>query len=75
MHACAHTHTQIIKKKNNFLKVFTDVFMGFPDGSVVKNLPIKQEMWFCPWAGKISWRRINPIQFFSCLGNPMDRGA
>ena len=31
--------------------------MGFPDGSVAKNLPIKQEMWFCPWVGKIPWRR------------------
>ena len=28
-----------------------------------------------PWVGKIPWRRRgNPLQY-SCLGNPMDRGA
>ena len=30
---------------------------GFPGGSMVKKLPGKQEMWFDPWVGKISWRR------------------
>ena len=30
---------------------------------------------FDPWVGKIPWRRKwQPIQY-SCLGNPMDRGA
>ena len=30
---------------------------------------------FSPWIGKIPWRRpCNPLQY-SCLGNPMDRGA
>ena len=34
--------------------------MGFPGGSVVKNLPAwqeVQEMWLHPWVGKIPWRR------------------
>ena len=34
-------------------------------------------MWhvFNPWVGKIPWRRDgNPLQY-SCLENPMDRGA
>ena len=31
--------------------------MGFPGGSVVKNLPAKQEMQFSPWVGKIPWRK------------------
>ena len=30
---------------------------------------------FDPWVGKIPWRRkCHPLQY-SCLGNPMDRGA
>ena len=30
---------------------------------------------FDPWVRKIPWRRkCNPLQY-SCLGNPMDRGA
>ena len=68
--ACIHarTHTDNLKKKS-FLKVFTDVFMGFPDGSVVKNLPIKQEMWFRPWVRKIPWRRKwQPHPVFSLPG-------
>ena len=36
----------------------------FPGGSVVTNLPAKQEMQV-PWAGKISWRRQwHPIPVF-----------
>ena len=34
--------------------------ISFPGGSVVKNLPAKQEMqetWVQSWVGKISWRR------------------
>ena len=52
---------------------------GFPDGSVVKNLPAMQES--CRWHRSIP--RLgrspgagngNPLQY-SCLENPMDRGA
>ena len=56
--------------------------MGFPSGAVVKNLPAMQET-VCnagdtgsipglersPGGGN-----CNPLQY-SCLGNPMDRGA
>jgi len=28
-----------------------------PGGSVIKNPPAKQEMWFNPWARDIPWRR------------------
>ena len=34
--------------------------MGFPAGTVVKNLPAiagDTEIWFDPWVGKIPWRR------------------
>ena len=52
---------------------------GFPGGSVVKNLPVNAgdtgdagsilELRRCPGGGN-----GNPLQY-SCLGNPMDRGA
>ena len=51
--------------------------MNFPGGSVAKNPPAMQEtrdMWFDLWVGKIPWRREWQLQY-SCLGNPMDRGA
>ena len=42
-------------------------------GSVVKNMPAKQE--FNPWVGKIPWRKEWKPHQYSCLQNPMDRGA
>ena len=45
---------------------------------VVKNLPVNvgdKRQGLDPWVGKIPWRRHgNPLQY-SCLENPMDRGA
>ena len=50
--------------------------MGFPDGSVVKNLPANAgHCRFNPWIGKISWRWKCNLFWYSCLGNPMDRGS
>ena len=50
--------------------------LGFPGGSVVKNLPANAGD-----VGSVSESRrspgeenVNPLQY-SCLGNPMDRGA
>ena len=53
--------------------------MGFPGGSVVKNcLPMQetQEIQFWSLGGEDSPGEVNgnPLQY-SCLGNPMDRGA
>ena len=53
--------------------------MGFPSGSVVKNLPANAEnagdLGSIPGLGKSSeGGNGNPIQY-SCLGNAMDRGA
>ena len=46
------------------------IFMGFPCGSAVKNLPAKQEIWVrTPGEGN-----GNPL-WYPCLGNPMDREA
>ena len=50
-----------------------EFFIGFPGGSVVKNLPARRQG-FDPWVRKIPWRRKwQPTPVF--LGNPMDRGA
>ena len=53
--------------------------MGFPGGSVVKNLPASagdaRDMGFIPGSGRCTDERNGcPLQY-SCLGNPMDRGA
>ena len=41
----------------------------------VKNVHVLQEIWVNPWVGKIpGGGHGNPIQY-SCLENPMDRGA
>ena len=50
--------------------------MGFPGGSVVKNLPASAgDAGLIPESGRSPGREDgNPLQY-SCLGNPMDRGA
>ena len=49
---------------------------GFPGGSVVKNLPAKAgHMGLTPGSGRDTGEENrNPLPY-SCLGNPMDRGA
>ena len=50
--------------------------MGFPGGSVVKNLPANAgDVCLIPDLGRSPGEgNGNPLQY-SCLGNPMDRGA
>ena len=50
--------------------------MGFPGGSVVKNAAASaREIYSIPWLGTpAGGGNGNPLQY-SCLGNPMDRGA
>ena len=52
------------------------VLLGFPGGSVVKNLPANTgDKSSLPGPGRSSGEgNGNPVQY-SCLGNPMDRGA
>jgi len=59
----------IYKASPKFLK-------GFPGGSVVKNLPATaRDMGSIPDLGRSPGEgNGNPLQY-SCLGNPMDRGA
>ena len=48
---------------------------GFPSGSVVKNQPAIQETGWIPGLGRFPEEENgNPLQY-SCLRNPMDRGA
>ena len=51
-------------------------YAGFPGGSVVKNLPAELETeGSIPGSGRSpGGGNVNPLQY-SCLGNPMDRGA
>ena len=50
--------------------------MGFPDGTVVKNLPANVgDMGSIPRLGRFPGEgNGNPLED-SCLGNPMNRGA
>ena len=50
--------------------------MGFPGGPVVKNLPANAgDVGSVPGSGRSPGEENgNPLQY-SCLGNPMDRGA
>ena len=50
--------------------------VGFPGGSVVKNLPANAgDKGSIPELGRFPGEgNGNPLQY-SCLGNPMDRGA
>ena len=50
--------------------------MGFPGGSVVKNLPAMQETGVrsLGWEDPLEERNGNPL-WYSCLGNAMDRGG
>ena len=52
------------------------VLMGFPGGSVVKNVPaIAGDMGLIPGSGRSPGEgNGNPLHY-SCLGNPIDRGA
>ena len=53
--------------------------MGFPGGSVIKNLPANagdtRDIGLIPGSGRSPWGgKGNPLQY-SCLENPMDGGV
>ena len=52
------------------------IYLCFPSGSVVKNLPAMQKMWVWTlgWEDPLEEEMGNPLQY-PCLGNPRDRGA
>ena len=50
--------------------------MGFPGGSVVKNLPANAgDTGLIPGSGRSPGEGNGNLLQYSCLGNPMDRGA
>ena len=50
--------------------------MGFPDGTLLRNLPAnaRDASWIPGLGRSPGGGNGNPLQY-SCLGNPMDRGA
>ena len=52
------------------------VMQDFPGGSVVKNSPANagDSGWIPGWGRVLGEGNGNPLQY-SCLGNPLDRGA
>ena len=81
---CCDTHTLSLNFKLcfSFLEVFNIIiffrklYWGFPDGSLVKNLSAnKGDMGsVCGWGRSPGGGNGNRFQY-SCLGNPLDRGA
>ena len=58
------------------IKPTITIIMGFPGGSVIKNLPANAgDVILIPGLGRSPGEgNGNPLQYF-CLGNSMDRGA
>ena len=62
-----------------FAQMLASLFGGFPSGAVVKNPPANagdaRDVSLIPGTGRSpDVGNGNPLQY-SCLGNPMDRGA
>ena len=73
------SQTQVLSLKLNIWILFIYLLisvLGFPCCSVVKNLSANVgDMGLIPGSGRSpGGRNGNPLQY-SCLGNPMDRGA
>ena len=52
------------------------LYMGFPGGSAVENLPANSgDAGSIPGSGRSPGERNGKLLQYSCLGNPMDRGA
>ena len=50
-------------------------YQGFPDGSAGKNLPAVQETQEIPGSGRSCGGGNGNLLQYSCLENPVDRGA
>ena len=59
-----------------YVYIYVYIFMGFPGDSVVKNLPANaQDARLIPGSGRSPGGGNGNTLQYSCLGNPMDRGA
>ena len=55
---------------------FLTSFLGFPGGLVVKNLPASEGVTgSIPGSGRCPGEGNGKLHQYSCLGNPMERGA
>ena len=63
-------------RSDHLIKVISAKLVGFPGGSVVKNLPANSgDMGLIPGSGRSpGGGNGNPLKY-SCLENPMDSGA
>ena len=58
------------------VKCFVFRYLGFPGGSAVKNLPLSAgDASSIPGLGRSPGEGNGNLPQYSCLGNPMDRGA
>ena len=58
------------------IKHLVSVTRGFPGGSMVKNLPVNAgDNGSIPGSGRSPGKGNGNTLQYSCLGNPMDRGA
>ena len=83
-YCCAHCTEKFPRLKNKNKKSLLSLsnrqafilWMGFPGGSVVTNTPTNEgDLSLIPESGRpLEGGHGSPLQF-SCLGNPMDRGA
>ena len=66
-------YTLTIWPRNEYLGIHT---RGFPGGSVVKNPPASAgDVGLILWLGRCPGEGNGNLLQYSCLGNPMDRGA
>ena len=69
------------RERDSVNQVMSDVFdipilRGFPGGSVIKNLPANRgDMGLIPESGRSLGKGNGNQRQYSCLGNPVDRGA
>ena len=80
-HEGAHARNILIGIPNCRHVVFSSIHPkpGFPGGTVVKNLPanagVAGDMVSIPGLGRFPGGRNGNLLQYTCLGNPMDRGA
>ena len=63
---------------NSYIGMFMKTIpkVGFPGGSVVKNLPaVAGDVGLLPGLGRSPGEGSGNLLQYSCLGNPMDRGV
>ena len=64
----------------SYIYIYIYIYIySFPGGSVVKNLPANagdaRNIVLIPRLGRSPWRRNSNLLQYSCLKNPVDRGA